>query len=244
MPFRLGILFMLLATGSAIAATGKVTYFNSGTGFFVSPYGEFITSAHVVDDCKPGTITIGGAIEGRADIVAMNKEHDLALLNASGNAPSAGKLRAAELNLNEGDPVMVMGYPLDSARNGIYKIAQGSVKKLRGPRDEEEWLQFSSIAQQGNSGGPLLDMSGNVIGVVTGKSEQYVIDPHTHRQISTGTSDFAVTLPVLKAFLHDHRIRYQPGYSRATRDARTIETEARRFILSIRCITGQKIVSQ
>lgn len=243
MRIRTHVPVLLLSIfGFSAHAEQTIIHYNSGTGFFVSPYGEIITSEHVVRDCYSGSIKLGGAIDGEAEIVAVDTEYDLALLNASLNAPSTGKLRAADLSLEPGDPVMIMGYPRDAIRNGEYKIATASVEKLEGPQGEDKWLQFSDSAQQGNSGGPLLDMAGNIIGVVTGKSEFFTVDPSTHRQISTGHSDFAVTLPVLKSFLHTNRIRYQPSHQLVVRDTRTIEAEARRFIVSIQCVVGKETV--
>lgn len=238
----IAVLSYIFSISPALAQKGVITHYNTGTGFFVTPYGELITNEHVIRECREGSITLGGAVDGTAEVIAVNKEYDLALLNASLNAPSVGKLRAAELSLSPGDPVMIMGYPKDTVRTGEYKIATAKVEQLKGPQGEAHWLQFSDSAQQGNSGGPLLDMSGNIIGVVSGKSEFFSVDPSTHRQISTGHADFAVTLPVLKSFLNTNRLRYQPSHTLVARDESTIETEARRFIVSIKCVTGTETV--
>lgn len=224
----------------ADAARQKMIQYSSGTGFFISPYGYLITNEHVIRHCKDkNSIELKGAINGTARLVDTDAGHDLALLRADSNAPSAGKLLNAERYIQEGDKVMVMGYPLNAAQNGQYKVAMAEVLGTQGPTGEPHWLQFSDAAQKGNSGGPLLDRSGNVIGVVTGKTETFLTNTSTGRQESLGTSDVAVTLPILKRFLDKNRIRYNRGTTQVIRSDRYVEQTAQRFILNVRCVTGE-----
>lgn len=232
------LLALLWSSMAAAQMVGTRIEYTAGTGFFVSPYGHIITNNHVVHECKDGTIELRGAIEGKAQVLATDTTYDLALLQADLNSPSVGTLLATERTITPGEKVLVMGYPLSHSETGTYALATAKVVGVKGPTGEPQWLQFTDSAQQGNSGGPLLDPSGNIIGVVTGKSELYSIDAATNQKVSLGRSDIAITLPVLKHFLTQNGVHYLQAESLATRTDSMIETNAQRFILNIRCITG------
>lgn len=233
-------LAILLFAMPATAAQKRIHY-SSGTGFFVSPYGHIITNAHVIQKCITGKVEVSGAYSGTAKISASDDRMDLALLEADGNSPGVGRLVATDRTIAEGDEVMVMGYPLDAAIDGQYRVALATIVGIQGPTGEAQWLQFSSSAQKGNSGGPLLDTTGNVIGVVTGKTEVTGRDS-SGRETTISQSDIAVNLEILKAFLHDNHIRYQQAESLTQRSERAVESIAQRFIVSLKCVTGEEIV--
>lgn len=240
--FSIAALCALAFSSNAFAQSGERVFYSSGTGFFVSPYGQIITNEHVVRHCLPDTITVHGAVEGTARVVATDATYDLALLNASLNSPSTGKILMTQRSIQAGDKVMVMGYPLDSGEKGQYQIALSKVIQTQGPQGEPNWLQFTPVLQRGNSGGPLLDTSGNIIGVVSGKTELFEVDPRTKQERSVGQSDVAISLPILKEFLERNDVRYQQTESLVQRSDSLIETEARRFILYIRCETSREQV--
>src|SRR5690606_23602467 len=127
----------------------------------------------VVKGCSE--VELQGALPGAtAKVMAVDEKFDLALLKTGTPVRRVATIRhpdASRLKLDE--PILVMGYPMDSYVKGEYKIAQSKIIGLKGPTDEPHWIQFSDSVQQGNSGGPLLDSSGNVAGVVVGKSELY-----------------------------------------------------------------------
>ncbi|MCI5050035.1 MAG: serine protease [Rickettsiales bacterium] len=236
-------LILGLSSSAWSLSYGTRIEYAAGTGFFVSPYGHVITNYHVIRDCSEGQMELRGAVNGIASVVGYDRTHDLALLQADLNSPSVGRLLATERSINVGDKVLVMGYPLSHAESGEYKIATSQVVGITGPTGEPQWLQFSDAAQKGNSGGPLLDTAGNIIGVVTGKTELYSIDQHTMQRTSLGRSDIAVSLPILKQFLKKHRINYMQAESMAVRSDRMIETVAQRFILNIRCVTQRQNIT-
>ena len=241
------LLFVVCCCVSTV--TYALTYgtrieYAAGTGFFVSPFGHIVTNYHVVRDCSEGYMELRGAINGKATLVGYDQKYDLALLQADLNSPSVGTLLATTRSIRIGDKVMVMGYPLSHSESGEYKIATAQVVGVTGPTGEPQWLQFSDAAQKGNSGGPLLDQAGNIIGVVTGKTELYSIDQATLQRTSLGRSDIAVSLPVLKHFLKTHRINYMQAESMAVRSDRMIETMAQRFILNIRCVTQRQTIAR
>lgn len=238
----IGLLVFSLAAHTASAQQQKRVYYSSGTGFFISPYGDLITNAHVIQDCLPGRITLEGAVNGRASVVAIDQPHDLALLRSQQYPSDTAQLAATERSIQPGDTVMVMGYPHNRPHDYQYSVAMAQLIDVRGPQGEPHWLQFSDSAQQGNSGGPLLDDAGHVIGVVTGKTELYRINQRTRQKTALGSSDIAVALPVLKSFLLQNHVRFQQGDSRIRRSDAYVESRARRYIAQIRCVTGEELV--
>jgi S1-C subfamily serine protease len=239
MMFRLLCTFLLLC---APASAQQIrVFYSSGTGFFVSEDGWLITNAHVIRNCVSAQVELHGAVEAQGQIMASDPQRDLALIHTRARPGAIAHLSQDTSTVRPGEQVMVMGYPQEAAQQGEYSIVMAEVLDDKGPGGEPYWLQFTSSAQQGNSGGPLLDSSGHVIGVVTGKTDIFEVDERMRTRTHISTSDIAVTLPVLKQFLERNGVRYTTRYGGARRADNWKENRARQFIINVRCVTGEEV---
>lgn len=221
----------LLASSSAFAQSYSIS---SGTGFFVSKYGHIITNDHVVKGCD--TVTIRGAVKPmEAQVIANDTEADLALIAAPVTPPRVAPIRFYGEEIVAGDDVMVMGYPREHGIRGEYKVVTSRVIDVAGPMGEPKWLQFEDAAQQGNSGGPLLDLSGNVVGVVVGKTMLVQRNNLNGKEEVVQRSDVAISLPYLIDFMNLNRIAYHRLYSALDNSVKYIEQTAKDYIVNIHC---------
>ncbi|MCH2546220.1 MAG: serine protease [Alphaproteobacteria bacterium] len=221
------------------AQEGEMVYVNSGTGFFVSNSGHVITNHHVVEGCKE--VVLQGAVpRSMGKVVAVDKDYDLALIKAKDRPRRIATIRhpdASKLRMNE--PLLVMGYPLDSFKTAQYQIEEARIVGLKGPTEEPHWIQFSDSAQHGNSGGPLLDSSGNVAGVVVGKSQLVQERGRNGRPEVIQRSDVAISLPILMRFLDRHYIAYRFNGSYSFRLSKQVEDMAKGYIVNVLCYQGE-----
>ncbi len=137
-----------------------------GTGFFVSKAGHLVTNQHVVSQCRRIEVTPHGGHAVTARLAAVDGRHDLALLEV-GHRPAV--VPAFRSTVGLGEPVSVFGYPLPTLVSSAGNFTSGSVSALAGLADNATHLQISAPVQPGNSGGPLIDGYGNVVGVVVAK---------------------------------------------------------------------------
>lgn len=148
----------VLATGlfgSVVSAQEATT----GSGFFVNAQGWLLTNGHVVAGC--GSVEVGGVA---AVSVLFDSAADLALVHVpqpGGNVRLTLRRNGAEL----AEPVALVGYPLPSVLSSGVKVTLGAVNALAGPEDDTRYVQMSAPAQPGNSGGPVMDENGLVVGV-------------------------------------------------------------------------------
>lgn len=145
----------------------------SGTGFALKN-NYIVTNYHVVEDAK--TINIQG-INGdfntkyNASIVATDKFNDLAILSiedatiSTSSIPYSIKTFTSEV----GEDVFVLGYPLTSTMGEEIKLTTGIISSKTGYQGDVSLYQISAPIQPGNSGGPLFDGEGNIIGIVSAK---------------------------------------------------------------------------
>lgn len=139
---------------------------SSGTGFVVSEEGYIVTNNHVIEQCK----RIEGSIEGKQvslDLIASDKSNDLALL--SGPFVSPKPLSVSRKNPAVLEDVVAVGYPFGNSFNSSMKYTKGVVSALSGLGDNFSVMQIDAAIQPGNSGGPVLSSSGQVIGVAVYK---------------------------------------------------------------------------
>lgn len=133
-----------------------------GTGFLVSAGGHVLTNRHVVADCRG--ITVDGKT---AILLAEDQTFDLALLQVAGlegSTPASFAQDPARLNSD----VTVAGYPLPDLLGGL-NITRGAVTSLKGIGGDGINMQISAPVQPGNSGGPVINAFGQVVGVVVAK---------------------------------------------------------------------------
>lgn len=156
---RLAFAFVLGASFSASAQP-----MSTGTGFAVAGGSVVVTNAHVVDGC--GRIEIGGW--GPATVRDRDRRVDLALLTPMKPLSAYLAFRGGR-GVRLGDEIVVVGYPLRGVLASGAQATTGIVSALAGIGDDRTRLQITAPVQPGNSGGPVLDRSGNVIGVVVSK---------------------------------------------------------------------------
>lgn len=146
----------------------------SGTGFALNN-GYIITNYHVIEEA---TSIIVKGIKGNfsntynAEVVATDKYNDLALLKiidsrftGFGTIPYKVKTNISEV----GEDVFVLGYPLTSTMGDEIKLTTGVISSKTGFQGDVSLYQISAPVQPGNSGGPLFDSKGNLIGIVNSK---------------------------------------------------------------------------
>ena len=143
----------------------------SGTGFFVSRKGHVITNYHVIEDCDQNKLSFNGK-EIKADTLAIDKVNDLAILKASLRPKKVYPVATEDVTLLE--DVIIAGYPLGKKVSSAIKTSKGSITALAGYKDNFSEFQTDAALNQGNSGGPILNQKGNVVGVAVanyGKKE-------------------------------------------------------------------------
>ncbi len=137
----------------------------NGSGFFITGNGYLITNFHVVKGANKVKVKNSSGIYP-AEIVKIDPEDDLALLKVSGQFKP---LPISKGNAQLGEAVFTIGFP-DIILQGIQpKYTDGKISSLAGIRDDPKDYQISVPVQPGNSGGPLVDMNGNVVGIVEAK---------------------------------------------------------------------------
>ncbi|WP_200170532.1 serine protease [Afifella marina] len=192
-------------TSPRIAPNTPEPHQGFGSGFFVDA-SHVVTAGHVVEGC--GSIEIVGY--GKASLLRTDATNDLAVLQSRGRSGASAKLRRGPVRL--GEEIVALGYPLTIAMADTLTVTGGNVNALSGLGGDSRILRISAPIQPGNSGGPLVDRSGNIVGLVTSKLDEL------------RTLEIAGTLPqkvnfALKASLIDNFLAsagIEPDYSSDT----------------------------
>lgn len=156
-----------LRTYPAYDSLPMTTMKSSGTGFFISKT-LVATNYNMVSDAKDIEITYQNDTTLPATVVAKDPANDLALLRVNGleNIVTPAAIGQSR-DVKEGNQVFTVGFPLSSELGTRAKINEGIVNSLTGLQDDFRMLQISIPALPGNSGSPVFNVRGQVIGIVT-----------------------------------------------------------------------------
>jgi S1-C subfamily serine protease len=144
----------------------------NGTGFLISNNGYIVTCHHVIEDAKVVNIRgINGDFQKtiRATVVAKDGKHDLAILKVDCTLVRQVPFAVNWNALDVGQDVFTLGYPLKSELGEEIKLTNGIVSCSSGYQGNNSMYQVSAPIQPGNSGGPLFDKNGNIVGVMIAK---------------------------------------------------------------------------
>ena len=176
----------------------------SGTAFAISELGHLITNYHVIEGCESVTFQLPGQSAVEASVISSNSISDLALLKANLSI-NPGEFRFNS-RLRLGDEIVVYGFPLLENLSSQGNITTGVVSALTGLNDDLSTFQISAQIQPGNSGGPVFDRFGRVVGVVVSMAnEEYF----SQRSGTTPQNiNFAITANITQSFLDTNNVDY------------------------------------
>ncbi len=197
-----------------------------GTGFLVSAEGDFLTNNHVVSRCA--SVSIDGV---PATVVATDAAFDLALLRVS-PAPAADPAQFAEKPARLNSDVTVIGYPLPNLLGGL-NVTRGSVTSLKGIAGDGVRMQISAPVQPGNSGGPVVNAAGQVVGVVVSKLDAQMIADATGD--IPQNINFAIRAEIAKLFLYQNGVEPIEAVDGAALSPEDLAKAAQRFTRLITC---------
>jgi S1-C subfamily serine protease len=142
-----------------------------GSGVVIVDDGTILTNLHVVYGAKRIMVTFHDGAESQAELVSVHPENDLAVIKAQtipDDLPAATLGSAARLK--PGDEVVAVGFPFGIGPSVSAGVVSGLNREFRSPEGERvltRLIQFDAAANPGSSGGPLVTMQGDVVGIVT-----------------------------------------------------------------------------
>ena len=153
---------------------------SSGSGFFVTANGIIATNAHVIEDASNIEIYLSNDFENfthKAKVLLADNKNDVALLQIDDE--NFKEITTIPYVINEksevGEKVFTIGYPLNDVMGVNYKVTDGIISSKTGIDDDVRYYQISVPLHPGNSGGPLFNKEGNIIGITTARLNSDVV---------------------------------------------------------------------
>jgi TPR repeat protein len=202
---------------------------SSGTAFFVTPDGKALTNAHVVRGCGDVTVITGGESHP-ARVLARDERNDLALLATDLHPEHSAIWR---LQVRQGEDIAVYGFPLPGALASGGNVTTGIVTALAGMRDDSRFLQISAPIQPGNSGGPVLDRNGAIVGVIVSTINGLALASATGSLPQN--VNFAIKASVAAAFLDAQDVRHEDTSDQSALSTPDLTAHARSFTAKVLC---------
>ena len=201
---------------------------STGSGFFVSATGFVVTNEHVVNECS----SVGVKGYGTARLVKADAENDLALLKLELPKP-AHFLRVRTEPARLGQDVVVFGFPLSSFLDNGLNVTTGIVSSEIGMHNDARMLQFTAAIQPGNSGGPIVDRTGNLVAVVRSKfSDKFALERGSFVPQSL---NYGIKTDVLLRFLSSNGVRADIANEQRDKTVAELAATAREHTLLVTC---------
>ena len=229
---------LLLACLLCVTAAFAGNYF--GSGFVVQPNGYILTNYHVIKSGGRITVTIPGRGQRPARVVAVDPAQDLALLKVElDNLPTLPLAPSGTVQVL--DPVTVLGYPLADVLGTEVSAADGKINAIR-HEGNRLVLQFDANVNPGNSGGPLLNANGEVVGVVVSKINalQFAKNNGTIPE----RINFAIPIEQAAELFRKAGLRLTPSHRQQTMSLQEVFNEAKDATVLILVEEGQPSLAQ
>lgn len=205
---------------------------SSGTGFYVSNDGYLITNRHVIESCEKLNAIDESGKRIPLRIVRVLQSDDLALLKAN-IVPSSFAVFRETAKINQGETVVAYGYPLAGLLASGGNVSTGLVTALAGVRDDARQMQISAPVQSGNSGGPLVDSKGSVIGVIVSKLDAIAVARITSD--IPQNINFAIKSSSVINLLDMSSVKYRSNKLQRDLSVETLAGQMRRYTVKIEC---------
>ena len=176
----------------------------SGTGFFVSAEGHVVSNDHVVGICKKVASKIDGEIK-YFNVIKTDEVNDLGIIKGEYKNPTYLSIKSD--GAEYGEDIVAFGYPLSDDLSDSVKLTRGIVSSLSGPGNNYSEIQIDAAIQPGNSGGPVLNMDGQVVGVASSGLNKIAKLLDEDSPYIPENINFAVAAPTLSNFLKANGVK-------------------------------------
>jgi S1-C subfamily serine protease len=213
----------------------------SGTGFVISAAGHIITNHHVIDGCVgdiKGNLT--GGVPTVLRVVSKDAANDMALLQGPADT-FKNFARIRDRSIRSGDGVTAIGFPFHGLLSSDFTVTTGIVSSLSGIKNDSRMLQISAAVQPGNSGGPLIDSSGQIVGIVSEKLNALGVLRVTG--VIPENINFAIKTGAIRDFLDNSVVAYETSAPGAELKTSEIADGARAWTLFITCTVTEPVAS-
>ena len=189
---------------------------SSGTGFYVSNTGHIVSNYHVIKECNSVKLTFKGK-EVSANVLAVDKTNDLAILKSDLSPTKVYSVATEDASLL--DNIIIAGYPLGKKVSSTIKTSKGSITSLAGFGNNYSEFQTDAALNKGNSGGPIMDQKGNVVGVAVA---------NYGKQSGVESFNFGIKSSTLKTFANANGLKFLPPNNKdlSNKDLGQLITEA------------------
>ncbi|TFG62421.1 MAG: serine protease [Nitrospirales bacterium] len=166
-------------------------------------------------------------------VVGTDENNDLAVLTLPAPVSGVARFRAGR-TIRPGDGIVVVGFPLPGLLASEANVTTGTVSALAGVGNDTRFLQIAAPLQSGNSGGPLLDGSGHIVGLVVSKLNAIYLAKATGE--IPQNINFAIKDTIAKSFLDSQSVEYETETSSTTLEFADPGAAAKQFTLLIECL--------
>ncbi|OGA07960.1 MAG: hypothetical protein A2W68_15050 [Betaproteobacteria bacterium RIFCSPLOWO2_02_64_14] len=206
---------------------------SSGSGIIVSRNGHVLTNQHVVNQCSTYEVIDDTNRRLKASLHAVDRTKDLALLLVEERFAAIAPIRN-DAAPRLGEAVIVVGFPLVNVLGTRPTVGFGHVSSTVGIRGNQSQMQISVPIQRGNSGGPVFDQSGNVIGVVVSKLDALKI---AQRMGDLPQNvNFAIRGDVVRTFLEANNVIFTAAGDSARLENTEIASRGAASTVRVRCL--------
>ena len=209
-----------------------------GTGFFVSKQGHILTNNHVVKGCEYMQVRLPDGTQQRGETLFTDGMNDLAVIKID-YQPSSIATFPVSGTYRVGDDVHAFGFGLAYQLSSSGLFTSGTISALSGFNDDSRFMQISATIQHGNSGGPLTDKMGNVIGINTQIID--TVEFYKRYGATPENASFSVKEDVMKSFLKAHSIPFTEINKTQPMAAADLGEQMRLYSVKASCFGHPKI---
>ena len=214
---------------TATGSESNLRLSGTGTGFVVNP-DYVVTADHVLEGCNEVAI-VHAHQKTATQTVARDRSNDLGLLRLDKTFLHTAKLRGGR-SIRLGERVSNYGYPLFGDISTSATITEGNINNLSGLGNDSTVMQFDAPTQPGNSGGPVLDSSGNVVGVAIYILSKEYADATGHIAQNV---NFAVKSTIVENFLQSNNVPFERAGPTEKFDLPDLAEKAETFTVLVEC---------
>ncbi len=220
-----------VASGFSTKSGGEIAKVGTATAFVVSDQGHLLSNHHVVSSCSQ--VRLAGS-DKQLKLLPQDAANDLALLQMPDKPQAVAVFRAAN-DLRQGESIVIYGYPLEGTLAAGGNLSPGVVSALAGVGNNTSQIQVTAPVQPGNSGGPVLDGKGQVVGVVVQKLDAVKVAKLTGDVPQN--VNFAINEATTRTFLDSNQVPYKTGkwWNLMSKSLEETAAEARKYTVVVEC---------